>query len=91
MKNQPGMPLPQWQSHKKVWGDKIVRAYGDAASPEPYVVWLLKCGEKIFPSYELLDRVPKGTDATGGYYVRYEDNFESWSPAKAFKKGYTRI
>lgn len=27
----------------------------------------------------------------GGYYVRYEDGYESWSPAKAFEEGYTEI
>jgi hypothetical protein len=27
----------------------------------------------------------------GGYYVRYEDGYESYSPAKAFEEGYTRV
>lgn len=27
----------------------------------------------------------------GGYYVVYEDGYESWSPAEAFEKGYTLI
>jgi hypothetical protein len=27
----------------------------------------------------------------GGYFVRYEDGYESFSPAKAFEDGYTRI
>ena len=25
-----------------------------------------------------------------GYYVVYEDGYESWSPSKAFEEGYTR-
>lgn len=29
-------------------------------------------------------------DGTGGYYVRYEDGYESFSPAGAFESGYTR-
>ena len=83
--------LPQWLSHKKVYGDKIVNAYGDASIPEPYVVWILECGGRIEPSQETLDRVPKGVNAEGGYYVLYKDGFASWSPAKAFEEGYTRI
>lgn len=27
--------------------------------------------------------------AAGGYYVRYEDGYSSYSPAKAFEEGYT--
>ena len=27
----------------------------------------------------------------GGYYVRYEDGYSSWSPAGAFESGYTEI
>ncbi len=27
----------------------------------------------------------------GGYYVRYADGYESWSPAEAFEEGYTKI
>jgi hypothetical protein len=27
----------------------------------------------------------------GGYYVVYEDGYESYSPAKAFEEGYTKI
>ncbi len=27
----------------------------------------------------------------GGYYVRYEDGYESFSPAKSFEDGYSEI
>lgn len=27
----------------------------------------------------------------GGYYVRYEDGYESYSPAEAFEAGYTEL
>lgn len=27
----------------------------------------------------------------GGYYIRYEDGYTSYSPKKAFEEGYTRI
>jgi hypothetical protein len=27
----------------------------------------------------------------GGYFVRYQDGYESYSPADAFESGYTRV
>ena len=33
--------------------------------------------------------VDKHHPRVGGYYVRYHDGYESWSPAKAFEAGYT--
>lgn len=88
-----GQPLPQWQSHKKVWGDKIVEMVSremtqSDASP---CIWKLAGGGLVHVSKELLARVPAGIAAIGGYYVVYEDGFKSWSPAKAFEEGYTRI
>ena len=85
--------LPRWQSHKVVEADKIV----EVSSREPSqsngarIVWLLACGVRIHASDTLLNRVPKGLPSLGGYYVRYEDGFESWSPARAFEEGYTRL
>ena len=31
------------------------------------------------------------TDLVGGYFVRYEDGYESWSPAAAFEAGYSEV
>ena len=90
----PGQPLPQWQSHKKVWGDKIVevRKEDDNEDQRLYrIVWVLTCGGIIHTSQALRLRVPTGTDPIGGYYVLYSDGLESWSPKKAFEEGYTKI
>jgi hypothetical protein len=38
-----------------------------------------------------VDYVQKHDPKPGGYYVRYEDGYESFSPAAAFESGYTRI
>ncbi len=35
--------------------------------------------------------IEKHDPQVGGYYVRYEDNYESFSPAEAFEKGYVEI
>lgn len=35
--------------------------------------------------------VKKHKPEAGGYYVRYIDGYESYSPAKAFEEGYNRL
>ena len=73
--------LPRWQSHKKVWADKIVKI-GEGA------ILHLDCGGHR----EVPDNFfARGFPQVGDYYVRYEDGYESWSPTKAFEEGYTRI
>jgi len=37
------------------------------------------------------DYVKKHSPLPGGYYVLYEDGYESYSPAKAFEDGYSLI
>lgn len=37
------------------------------------------------------DYVKKHQPKVGGYYVRYEDGYESFSPAEAFEGGYKKI
>lgn len=82
--------LPKWRCHKTVRADKIHHRRTSGTL-------VLESGVEI----DLLDRahadLGKRLDAmmpmqlSGGYYVRYEDGYESWSPAKAFEEGYTRI
>ena len=82
--------LPRWQSHKVVEADKIV---GDQTDLEGYPAngscWLLSCGV-VIPNPPQ-SRVPEGVSPIGGYFVRYEDGFESWSPSEAFGNGYSLI
>lgn len=33
----------------------------------------------------------KGNEEDKGYYVVYEDDYDSWSPTEAFENGYTRL
>ncbi len=88
-------PLPQWQSHKKVYGDEIVRItirpLGEPlVKDDTFVDWHLACGGIIHVSHELRHR-GGGQDGNpvGGYYVQYEDGFESWSPKEAFESAWT--
>lgn len=76
--------LPRWQSHKKVWADKIIGVTDETG------VWLLAGGGSVETSDGLKGRVNAPTPI-GGYYVQYDDGYESWSPAKAFEEGYTLV
>lgn len=89
------MSLPEWQSHKRVWGDKIVKIVDNgpncesAMKDDSHVIWHLACGGYLHVSVALRNR--GGENPLGGYYVLYKDGYESWSPADAFEEGYTRI
>lgn len=77
-------PLPLYQCHKKVRAAKIRRIAltdGTETRLETDQGW-------IFVSREY---VSKHKPEVGGYYVLYEDGYESFSPAKAFEEGYTRV
>jgi hypothetical protein len=89
--------LPLWKSHKKVRAVKIKSVVFD---------WELARAEDretdggatitpeepgIFPFKVNRNYVNKHDPTAGGYYVLYEDGYESWSPAEAFESGYTRI
>lgn len=81
--------MPRYQCFKKVWALKIAgislpqNEAGDAElafEEEGYAPILM---EK-----EWLD---KHNPEVGGYYVVYEGGYKSYSPAKAFEGGYSRI
>lgn len=82
--------FPRWKSHKIVEGFKIqmIRHTEEGR-------WvLMQEPESNEPAIEVMvsmEYVHKHDPKAGGYYVRYKDGYESWSPAEAFENGYTRI
>jgi hypothetical protein len=74
--------LPRWKCHKEVFADKIV---GTACAGREL---FLRLGGFVRLGHDLQTR---GAPIIGGYYVRYLDGYESWSPADAFEDGYTRV
>lgn len=96
-------PMPQYQCHKKVWALKIkqviVHAHPDPnyddkvwfASPEFQGGHLFIEDDGFAPIAFDADWFRKHNPEIGGYYVVYEDGYKSYSPAKAFEEGYTRI
>ncbi len=88
--------LPRYQCHKIVHALKIKTAQvsGSTSSPDTKY-FLLPEGErfsKIEVSKEWWKKhQPYSVENNGGYFVVYEDGYQSFSPAEAFESGYTRI
>ena len=83
--------LPRYRSHKIVRAAKIVlveafQSNGAASLVCQFGNMTATVGTR--PGWQ--ERF-KGADTDNGYFVVYEDGYESWSPSKAFEEGYTRI
>lgn len=79
--------MPIYRSHKKVWALKIetITVLNDGSAD---IVPKEKGYDTFRVSKEYVDRhIPR----EGGYYVKYKDGYESWSPADAFNEGYDLI
>ena len=86
-----GMALPCYQSHKKVWALKIAEVK-DTTAPgnESDGSRLLVFEDERYATMRVKhDYVRKHNPKAGGYWVRYADGYESWSPADVFEDGYT--
>lgn len=79
--------IPQYRSHKIVRAAKITafRENGEPSMPD------LVLGEIGGIVTMLSDWHVKHQPQVGGYYVVYDDGYQSFSPAKAFEEGYTRV
>lgn len=87
--------MPKYKCHKEVHALKIAKIIFDSE---------LACGREtdgsamIYPIEDgyapfrvEAEYLRKHNLQVGGYYVVYEDGYESYSPAKAFEDGYTLI
>jgi hypothetical protein len=90
-------PLPEWLCHKRVRAAKITAI----VCLEPDIIGereLHEAGYRIEHNEPSAPHVfvghafiAKHNPQVGGYFVRYEDGYESYSPAAAFEGGYTRV
>jgi len=80
--------MPKYKCHKEVWALKIA----DIAFQPNSTGALLHVVESGYAPVWVDDEYLTGhAPAIGGYYVVYADGYKSFSPAKAFEEGYTRI
>lgn len=82
--------MRKYKSHKIVEAAKIADIVNPSHNPDASI--LLEGGESVRPSYQWWERWANSNDNwVGGYYVRYSDGYDSWSPAQAFEEGYTVV
>jgi hypothetical protein len=84
--------IPLYQCHKKVRALKIklMTMVPTAQQTDDKYVEITPEGG-FSPFYVSREWFLKHTPLQGGYYVVYEDDYVSYSPAKAFEDGYTLI
>lgn len=81
--------MPRYQCHKKVWALKIQAITGPDAPGYPSLITPEDDG---YAAFEVnAEYMEKHKPSVGGYYVVYDDGYKSFSPAKAFEDGYTRL
>jgi len=79
--------MPQYQSHKKVWGLKIkdILTINDGSGILKFENPLFS--ERLVSADYMLKREPH----VGGYFVQYEGGYESFSPGDEFESGNSLI
>lgn len=83
---EPDAELPLWQAHRTVRAAKILKI-SRVGNTGLYLLDL-EDGLHVHVTYSFVER---HTPFVGGYFVRHNDGFESFSPKHAFEEGYRRI
>ena len=76
------LEVPRYRSHKQVWALEIATVNGHKLTFRDAGYAPIMCDAPMFSRY---------TPVAGDFYVVYDDGYKSFSPAKAFREGYTRI
>ena len=84
---QASVTLTQYQCIKKVHAAKIT-GIEKVVEADAIKLYLGEIGGVVTKSREWAN---KHTPVIGGYYVKYDDGYASFSPAKAFESGYLEI
>jgi hypothetical protein len=74
--------MPRYQCFKKVHALKIKEISDNILTFTDHTYAPIEADREMWARY---------TPKPGDYYVVYEDGYTSFSPAKAFEEGYTRI
>ena len=89
--------MPRYKCHKEVNALKIeaidldsTKAIDEGRETDGSAI-ITPADEGYGPFRVDHDFVLKHGPQAGGYYVAYEDGYRSYSPAKAFEDGYTRL
>lgn len=78
--------LPKYKSHKEVYAIKINKISTSSLNENicdiETELGVIKVSKQFIIKHD-----PK----IGGYYVQYQDGYESYSPASAFEEGYSLV
>ena len=77
--------LADWKCHKIVKAGKIISSYGFNGLVVEDVNGA-ECKVDMPPN-----AFARGLPNLNDYVVIYEDGYKSWSPAKVFEEGYTKV
>ena len=83
--------LAEWKSHKIVRAGKLLQQPEDDTSLSEVILTVedgngAPCNVGVPRNF-----FSRSAPSRGDYVVIYDDGYKSWSPAKAFEEGYTRI
>lgn len=81
--------MDKWKGHKVVEAGKIARL---RTLDNGSAIVDVDDGEEVGikpEDWKRMDAMRPHEDFVGGYLVKYEDGYLSWSPADAFEKGYS--
>lgn len=89
--------MPKYKSHKEVHALEIASVEKDIDKAQEDnretdgTAMIYPVDRRYAPFKVEANYVNKHNPQAGGYYVVYEDGYESWSPKEAFESGYTLI
>jgi hypothetical protein len=84
--------MPKYRCHKDVWALKIKTVGPMTMFPDGESGCMIEPEDKGYGPFRVSKwYTGKHDPKPGGYFVQYEDGYQSYSPAKAFEEGYTRI
>jgi len=93
----PQKTMPLYQCHKKVWALKINSVVLDRTIAREQgrdtdgSAMITPEEEGYAPFRVSAEYIDKHKPHNGGYFVQYEDGYQSFSPAEVLEKGYTLI
>lgn len=90
------MEMPKYKSHKTVHALKIKKIDFDIdrvrRGEETDGSAIITPEESGYAPFKVTaNYLNKHQPKVGGYYVVYDDGYQSWSPAEAFEQGYTKL
>lgn len=85
--------MPRYVCHKQVHALKIaeLRSTGTREQESDGSLIIVPADAGYAPFRVSAEYARKHRPEVGGYYVVYADGYLSYSPAKAFEEGYTRL